>query len=348
MTVKGENHTPFPPHTPMLLIRKSAYARAGLIGNPSDGYHGKTLSLTIPQFRADVSLYEWDQIEVVWSQDDRSRFDSVEELVRDVRLHGYYGGIRLVKGTIKKFIEYCWRQGHTLHDQNFSVRYQSTIPRQVGMAGSSAIIVATLRCLMEFYGVEIPRRVQPSLVLSVETEELNIAAGLQDRVIQVYEGLVYMDFSEGRMEEIHGLHCGVYEPIDRALLPPLYVAYRTDASEPTEVVHNHLRMRYGQGEPEVVETMVRLADLASQARDALLSGEPGRLAALIDENFELRRSICRIPAAQVEMVETARQAGASAKFAGSGGAIIGTYPGEAAFGPLQAALGGIGCRVLRV
>lgn len=331
----------------MLLIRKSAYARAGLIGNPSDGYHGKTLSLTIPHFRADVSLYEWDQIEVVWSQDDRSRFDSVEELVRDVRLHGYYGGIRLVKATIKKFIEYCWRQGYTLHEKNFSVRYQSTIPRQVGMAGSSAIIVATLRCLMEFYGVEIPRRIQPSLVLSVETEELGIAAGLQDRVIQVYEGLVYMDFSEERMEGIHGLRCGVYEPIDRGLLPPLYIAYRTDASEPTEVVHNNLRMRYDQGEPAVVETMVRLADLAAQARDVLLSGEPGRLGVLIDENFELRRSICRIPAAQVEMVETARRAGASAKFAGSGGAIIGTYTDEAAFGRLQAALAAIGCCVLR-
>ena len=84
-----------------------------------------------------------------------------------------------------------------LHDRNFSIRYESNIPRQVGLAGSSAIIVATLRCLMEFYGVDIPQRVQPSLVLSVETEELGIAAGLQDRVIQVYEGVVFMDFAQG-------------------------------------------------------------------------------------------------------------------------------------------------------
>ena len=31
----------------MLLIRKRAYARAGLIGNPSDGYNGKTISIII-------------------------------------------------------------------------------------------------------------------------------------------------------------------------------------------------------------------------------------------------------------------------------------------------------------
>ena len=172
----------------MLLIRKKAFARAGLVGNPSDGYHGKTISLVIPDFWAEATLYEWDQVEVVWSQEDHSRFESVDELVRDVRLHGYYGGVRLVKATIKKFADYCRRQGHRLSGQNFSIRYQSNVPRQVGLAGSSAIIVATFARLTEFYGVEIPRRVLPSLALSVETEELGIAAGLQDRVVQVYEG----------------------------------------------------------------------------------------------------------------------------------------------------------------
>ena len=56
----------------MLLIRKNAYARAGLIGNPSDGYYGKTLALTVRNFRAEVTLYEWDQIEVVWSQSEQA------------------------------------------------------------------------------------------------------------------------------------------------------------------------------------------------------------------------------------------------------------------------------------
>ena len=63
------------------------------------------------------------------------------------------------------------------------------------------MIVATLRCLMDFYGVNIERDIQPSLALAVETEELGIAAGLQDRVIQVYEGLVYMDFAQGRLRQ---------------------------------------------------------------------------------------------------------------------------------------------------
>ena len=95
----------------MQLIRHHAFARAGLIGNPSDGYHGKTISLIVPNFQADVVLYEWEDVEIVLSEQSQSRFDSLRDLVRDVRLHGYYGGIRLIKATIKKFVEYCDARG---------------------------------------------------------------------------------------------------------------------------------------------------------------------------------------------------------------------------------------------
>jgi glucuronokinase len=331
----------------MLLLRRKAHARAGLVGNPSDGYHGRTLSVVVRNFSAEAILYEWEEVELVWTDQDQSRFSSVHELVRDVKLHGYYGGMRLVKATVKKFVEYCVRQGLALHERNFSIRYQSDIPRQVGLAGSSAIIVATLRCLCDFYGVTIPREVQPSLALSVETEELGITAGLQDRVIQVYEGLVYMDFSPEKMHEESGYLCGTYQALDPAMLPPIYLAYRTDASEPTEVFHNDIRGRFNRGEPAVVRAMGRCAALSAQARDALLRGDAERLGKCIDDNFEQRRSIYLLPASQVEMVETARQCGASAHFAGSGGAIIGSYRDETMFHDLEARLSRIGCAVLK-
>src|SRR6516162_6523403 len=319
----------------MLVIRRRAYARAGLVGNPSDGYGGKTLSVIVRNFSAEIILYEWEDVELVWTDQDQSRFRSVHELIRDVKLHGYYGGMRLVKATVKKFVEYCVRHGHALHERNFSIRYHSDIPRQVGLAGSSAIIVATLRCLCDFYGVTMPREVQPSLALSVEVEELGITAGLQDRVIQVYEGLVYMDFSLEKMHDLAGFPCGTYEPLDPALLPPLYLAYSTDASEPTEVFHNDIRGRFHRGEPAVVRAMGRCAALAAKARDALMQGDAERLGKCIDDNFEQRRSIYKLPPRQVEMVEIARQCGASAHFAGSGGAIIGTYRDEAMLQKLE-------------
>jgi glucuronokinase len=331
----------------MFLTRKRAYARAGLLGNPSDGYHGKTLSFSVRNYWAEVALYEWDTVDIVLADDDRARFDSIFDLARDVRLHGYYGGIRLIKATIKRFVEHCQARGLTLHDRKFSVRYQTTIPRQVGLAGSSAIIVATLRCLMEFYDVRLPLEAQPMFVLLVEQEELGITVGLQDRVIQVYEGLVYMDFDPSCEHVVDGLRCYRYEPMDPALLPPLYVAHHETLGEPTEVFHNNIRGRFNRGDEVVVGAMKRFAELATGGRAALLARDTERLACLIDTNFDTRRGIYRLPQWQIDMVETARRCGASAKFAGSGGAILGTYTDEAMFATVRDSLRAIGSRTVK-
>ncbi|MEI8379046.1 MAG: GHMP kinase [Planctomycetota bacterium] len=331
----------------MQLLRRRAYARAGLVGNPSDGYNGRTVSFIIRNLWAEVVLYEWDEIEILWSLEDQSRFQSIHDLATDVRLHGYYGGVRLVKATIKRFVEYCDAQRITLHGRNFSIRYQSNIPRNVGLAGSSAIIVSTLRALMDFYEVQIPLQIQPSLALSVETRELGITGGLQDRVIQCYEGLVSMDFSRDKMTSQHGYECGVYERLDPSLLKNVYVAYCDELGEPTEIFHNNLRQRYDRGDADVVGAMRTFADLARDAREALLAHDTATLSRLIDTNFDTRRSICQLLPGHIEMIERARSVGASAKFAGSGGAIVGTYADEAMFASLQRELGTIRCVVFK-
>lgn len=64
---------------------------------------------------------------------------------------------------------------------------------QTGLSGSSAIVCAALSCLLDFYEVRhlVKVEIRPDLILSAE-KELGIVAGLQDRVAQVYGGLVYM------------------------------------------------------------------------------------------------------------------------------------------------------------
>lgn len=330
----------------MQIIRKRAYARAGFVGNPSDGYHGKTIAFTIKQFFAEVTLYEWPKVEIVQAQDDQGSFRSIHELVEDVELHGYYGGVRLIKATIKRFYEYCQEKGFRLHERTFSIRYSTSVPRAVGMAGSSAIIVATLRALIEFYQVDVPKHVQPSLALSVETMELGIAAGLQDRVVQIYEGLVSMDFAKETTTIEDGMECGLYENLDTNHLPPVYVAYSTDVGEPTYVVHNPLRARYNSGDEEVVKAMQTFADLTIQAKQAIADGDAETLHQLIDKNFDTRASICNISDSHLAMINAARSVGASAKFAGSGGAIVGTFRDNQMFDKLKDALARINCKTV--
>ena len=76
-----------------MIIRTNAHARAGLLGNPSDGFYGKTISFIIRNFAAHVTLYESPGLEIHHeSAEDRSQFRSIDDLVQQVNLYGYYGG----------------------------------------------------------------------------------------------------------------------------------------------------------------------------------------------------------------------------------------------------------------
>lgn len=327
-----------------MIIRTQSHPRAALIGNPSDGYFGKTIAFTFRNFAAEVTLYETPELEILPNTRDNSRFEGIAHLARDVRCFGYYGGIRLLKAAIKRFHDYSQAHGLVLHDRNFTLRYHSDIPHLVGLAGSSAIITACMRALMRFYDVTIPKPDLANLILSVEKNELDISAGLQDRVAQVYQGLVFMDFDRTHMEN-HGY--GAYEPLPSQLLPPLYVAYRTDLSEGSEVFHNNLRERFNRGDREVVDAMRTWADMAESARACLLESRYDALSELMNRNFDLRAKLSRISDGNLRMIETARAVGVSAKFTGSGGAIIGVYADADMFRRLSEALAAIDVRVLR-
>ena len=132
-----------------MIIESRAYARAGLLGNPSDGYFGKTISIIVRNFGAHVSLYQTPELCIEAKDQDLNIFRNMSELVESVNQVGYYGGERLIKASIKKFSEYCNNNGIRLDNKNFTIRFHTSIPRQVGLAGSSAIITATMRALME-------------------------------------------------------------------------------------------------------------------------------------------------------------------------------------------------------
>jgi len=331
----------------MSIIRKRTYARAGLIGNPSDGYGGKTIALSVKNFSAEVVLYESPQLEIRPSIHDRLVYRGVEDLITDVRHAGYYGGIRLIKAAIGKFVDHARDKGCTLHGRNFTVTYDTDIPKQVGLAGSSAIITSVFKALMDFYRVDIDQPILPNIVLSVETEELKLAAGLQDRVIQTYGGLVYMDFAPSIMER-QGY--GLYESMDTSLLPDLILVYVEKPSE-SDKFHSDVRFRFQNRDKEVLDAMKRFARLTDQAKASLEKGDIERLGKLMNENFDLRRRIYGdrvIGSDNLRMIELVRAEGAPAKFTGSGGAIIGVVENRAQFQSISRRARAEGFKVVKI
>ena len=314
------------------VIRKFVGSRVGLLGNPSDGFGGKTLAVMIKDFQASVTVRESPVVRIIpHPQFDPFNFASLDQMAQTATHDGYYGGTRLLYAACKRFHDYCADHGIGLPAKGFTIEYDTNIPRQVGLAGSSAIVTAAIHALMDFYGVtdeDIPKHVQPHLVLSVEVEELEIQAGLQDRVVQVYGGAVYMDFNPDHMAE-HG-H-GIYRPVPLELLPPLYIAWDPRSTKTSGKMHNPMRYRYEHGDPEVISGMNEIAALTDAGCEALKRRDYETLGELMNQNFDLRRRLYgeeAIGARNMEMIEIARRHGLPAKFPGSGGAIVGIYQDE--------------------
>jgi glucuronokinase len=304
-----------------------AYARAGFIGNPSDGYFGRTISVICKNFGASATLVESEKLTIVPQVVDRLEFASIDALVSDISTYGYYGGVRLIKAAMKVLHAYCAKRGIVLPKRNFTLSYQTDVPVRVGLAGSSAIVTAIMKGLLAFYEIDVPREMLPSLILSVELDELGIGAGLQDRVIQVYEGAVYMNFDQAYMKE-HG-H-GKYEPLDPKLLPPIYIAYHSNLAEGTEVTHNNLRQRYNAGDPEVLAGIKRWTELTDEAVGLIRAGRGHEVGPLVNANFDQRAALINISPGNWKLINTGRELGAYTHFAGSGGAILGVYDGDPA------------------
>jgi glucuronokinase len=93
-------------------ITKRAYARVGLVGNPSDGFFGKTIALSIANFWAEVTIYESSKLCILpHPLNDPTEFGSLGDLYGISMKDGYLGGLRLLQASCKYFFQYCCQRG---------------------------------------------------------------------------------------------------------------------------------------------------------------------------------------------------------------------------------------------
>lgn len=212
--------------SPKSKVNAKSYARVGFIGNPSDGFFGKTIAASIQNFSAEVYLIPNEKLNdfsisfATKTLEENHSFTSLECIARYCKKNGYYGSRRLFLAILKLFFEFCKnRNVETKFLQGFRIFYRTDIPRQVGLAGSSALVTALLKALIKYYEIPLillPLHEQANMALAAEQNELGISAGYQDRVVQIYGGCVSMSFNQSLMES-RGY--GEYERINVNLLP---------------------------------------------------------------------------------------------------------------------------------
>lgn len=278
------------------MTTASAHGRISLLGNPSDIYGGKCISFTFDrQATADVQY---------------ARRCSIESQGVVERTLAYTGTHDLVKATLRL----------AGIRQALQVEYASTIPVGYGFAGSSAIVIATLRALNSHCGKHWPKAEIAERALRVEVDELGISAGHQDRYTISFGGLNFMDF-RGKEYLRPTDPYGLVRRLSRQELP-LFVCYG-GLPKSSAMVHNPLRERFLHGDYAIKRQMDMIAKLAERGVDVIERGDWDELGHLMNENTALRDALIPPRPGDARMIEQALSYGArGAKLAGSGGAIV--------------------------
>ena len=283
-----------------------ALARAALAGNPSDLFSGSVLATVVPGLEARVQLSPADRV-VVGDQ----TWADLPSLCRAT----HDGDSRLISATIAHLATWIEENGGAAPAGGLRAEWSTTIPRSVGLGGSSALVIATMRALARWWDRPVDEHTGPRLALEVELDRLGIAAGLQDRVVQWHGRTVLMDFSSSPWS---------VTPVDPPEPVELFVAWTTRSTTPSQETHRPLRER--GDDPTVRGAMRRLASLAQQAAEALSAGDWEALGAAMDASFDERARCIELHPDHVALVEGARAAGACVNFTGSGGAVVGIAP----------------------
>jgi galactokinase/mevalonate kinase-like predicted kinase len=105
-------------------------------------------------------------------------------------IHPCVMNCHVLQATCSQFWKECRFRGFECSGPPFKLSYDTNIPRQAGLSGSSAIVCGAFNCLLNWYRLEDgwPMRERPQFILDVEVQELKIAGGLMDRVAQVVYG----------------------------------------------------------------------------------------------------------------------------------------------------------------
>ena len=189
------------------------------------------------------------------------------------------------------------------------------MPRSSGLAGSTALLAATLACVRKVRGEEVSANASfAELVRDIELNEGGIVCGFQDAYMAVHGGLRAMDFAEK-----HPIEGGPHGRLKAIVADLPFLLITTGVERLSGSVHGPLRDRWLRGDSEVVSGMQRIAELGRAGAGALENADWKTLGKALDENHAIVASLGGSGEAIDALIEACREEGAIAsKLAGAG------------------------------
>ncbi|HUV05748.1 MAG TPA: galactokinase family protein [Armatimonadota bacterium] len=288
------------------MIRASAPGRAGIIGNPTDLYGGSVISCSISE-RAYCELSPSEQSAVRMDADiialtgpeslalDSSKFDLAKAALQALEIDP------------------------SVHKVSISLR--TDVPEQAGLAGSTAMLACAVGCLLAYVGLELNRYEVAETIRKIEADVMKITTGYQDQYMAVFGGLNYMDFrGKELMRQTKDEPFATLEPLSEIVGELPMILAHTGVKRFSGSVHKSLRERWLEGEKQVIEGYLRIAELGHMGKKAVLAQDWETLGKLMNENHAIQRDLGGSGESNERLIEAALSHGAlGAKLAGAGG-----------------------------
>ncbi len=295
------------------MIVASAPARAGVIGNPTDGYGGSLISCTL-NCRATARITECPRLELC--------FGGQETVIRDERDLKLDSGVFDIARSVIRYLRISGRK--------FRLEGFSDVPFRSGLAGSTAMLAATFGAVSRFLGQDVNPYQTAETIRYIELNYMDIQCGYQDQYMTVFGGMNYLDF---RTKEVYrDLDSEVYatvEPLSRFVDDLPMVVVHTGVQRISGNILKPVRERWLEGDPAVVEGYREIAELARLGKKALLRRDWETLGRLMNRNHKIQQALGASGRANDQFIALALEHGAlGAKLAGAGGGgtIIALHP----------------------
>ncbi|MFW6257045.1 MAG: hypothetical protein ACOC2O_02775 [Bacillota bacterium] len=284
------------------MIIGKAPGRAGIIGNPTDGYGGAMIACSIPYFARTI-IRDDEQLRLI--------VDGKEEIIKwetDLKLQD--DSFDLLRSILRYF---------KLTDLKACIEIKSDIPRQAGLAGSTAILSAALGAVLK----KLNRKHNPyylaELNRNIELRYMKTHCGYQDAYMTTFGGLNFLDFrGKAYYRELEEEVYAAVEKINTDSLP--FVIAHTGIQHHSGDFHRPIRERWLEGEEDVVQGYQKITELAIAGKRALIDGDWEKLGSLMNKNHRIQDRLRFSGEQNNRLIDAALEGGAlGAKLAGAGG-----------------------------
>lgn len=198
-------------------------------------------------------------------------------------------------------------------NQKYKVTWETNVPRSSGLSGSTALLAATVACILTVIGQELPEDLRKfaELVRDIELKEAGIVCGYQDAYMCVLGGMNKMDFA-GK----HPIESGPLGTVTPTQLPGHFLLVTTGVERLSGSVHGPIRDRWLQGDRDAIRLIDELTELAKNISP---NTTKEALSEAMNQNFQTVQDLGGSGGDIDRLVQDCRKNGAmAAKLAGAG------------------------------